>query len=178
MSDEPTNIYEGLFLFPQSAAANLQAATDHLDELLQRAGVEVVSFRKWDERRLAFEVKGNKRGVYFLVYFRAAPERLVGLERDCNLSEQLLRSMITRADHIPMAEIQAAEGRAQLADEIKLRETEGAAAPAAAETPPDEEAEPDREDELDADAEEEDEDETAVAAVDGEPEAMEKPLPE
>jgi len=176
MSDEPTNIYEGFFLFPQSAAANLQAATDHLDELLKRAGVEVVSFRKWDERRLAFEVKGNKRGVYFLVYFRAAPQRLVGLERDCNLSEHLLRSMITRADHIPEAEIQAAEGRAQLADEIKLRETEGTAAGAAEEVQPNADARPDRNEELKA--AEQGEAETAVAAADSEPETMEKSLPD
>jgi len=174
MSDEPTNIYEGFFLFAQSAAVNLQAATDHLDELLKRADVEVVSFRKWDERRLAFEVKGNKRGVYFLVYFRAAPSRLVSLERDCNLSEHLLRSMITRADHIPMAEIQAAEGRAQLADEIRLKETEGVAAAAPVEVQPNAEARPDRREELKA--AEQGEAETAVVAADGESETMEKPL--
>ena len=67
------------------------------------------------------EIKGNKRGVYFLAYFRVDPAKLTGLERDCNLSEQLLRSMVVRADHVPSETVEAAEGRAQLADEIKLR---------------------------------------------------------
>lgn len=116
-----TNIYEGMFLFPQSASANLQAAVDHVKELLDRADAEIVSFRKWDERRLAYEIKGNKRGIYFLVYFKAGVDRLAGLERDCNLSEQLLRSMVTRADHVPAELIEAADGQEQLADEMKLK---------------------------------------------------------
>ncbi len=137
MSDDCKNMYEGLFLFPQSASANLKAAVDHVDDLLNRAGADVVSFRKWDERRLAFEIKGNKRGVYFLAYFRIEPSKLTVLERDCNLSEQLLRSMVTRADHIPMETITASEGRQQINDEIKLRSEPAAGdsqAPAASTT--------------------------------------------
>ncbi len=116
--------YEGLFLFPQTATAHLQEAVDHIKTILERADVELISLGKWDERRLAYEIKGNKRGVYFLVYFKAAASKLAGIERDCNLSEDLLRVMITRADHIPPEIIEAAEGQATLADEIRLRQTE------------------------------------------------------
>lgn len=131
MSDIETYPYEGLFLFPPAAGANLQAAVDRINAILERANAEIISFRKWDERRLAYEIKGNKRGIYFLVYFRAASDKLVGIERDCNLSEELLRSMITRADHVTPEQMEAVEGRAELADEIKLREQEEAqAAPA------------------------------------------------
>jgi small subunit ribosomal protein S6 len=121
MAQDKKNTYEGMFLFPQVATANLNAAVEHLEELLQRADADVLAFAKWDERRLAYEIKGNKRGVYMLVYFRALPTALAGLERDCNLSEQLLRAMIIRADPIPVEAIQAADGRQQLADEIRLR---------------------------------------------------------
>lgn len=120
--------YQGLFLFPQSAVSDLQAASDHVLEILHRANAEIISFKKWDERRLAYEVKGNKRGLYFMTYFKAHANKLAGLERDCNLSERLLRAMITRADHITPELIQANEGRSQLADEIKLRASQPAAA--------------------------------------------------
>jgi small subunit ribosomal protein S6 len=123
-----TYTYEGMFLFPQSAVADLQGASDHVMEILSRANAEVISFKKWDERRLAYEIKGNKRGLYFLVYFKAKATKLAGIERDCNLSEKLLRSMITRADHVTPEIMQAAEGRSQLADEIKLRATQPVAA--------------------------------------------------
>ena len=68
---ERTRPYEGMFLFPQSATADLQGAVDHVKEILGRSGAEILSIAKWDERRLAYDIKGNKRGVYFLVYFSA-----------------------------------------------------------------------------------------------------------
>ena len=121
MTETNTSIYEGLFLFPQSASANMQQAVDHVNHLLSRAEAKVLAFSKWDERRLAYDVQGNKRGVYFLVYFETERDRLSSLERDCNLSEELLRAMITRADHVPSDLIEGSEGRQQLEDEIKLR---------------------------------------------------------
>lgn len=133
MTETRTHTYEALFLFPQSASADLQAAVDHITDILQRGQAEIIALRKWDERRLAFDIHGNKRGVYFLAYFKALTSGLSAIERDCRLSEKLLRSMITRADHVPETEIAAHDGRTQLADEIKMRgaPAEGAAAPAA-----------------------------------------------
>ncbi|MHC5023067.1 MAG: 30S ribosomal protein S6 [Planctomycetota bacterium] len=129
-NSSPTNIYEGLFLFPQSAAGNLEGAVEHIRDLLGRADAEIISLDKWDERRLAFEIRGNKRGIYFLTYFRAPATSLSDLERSCNLSEQLLRSMVTRADHIPAEVIEAADGQARLADEIRLRQEKSESTPA------------------------------------------------
>lgn len=121
MSNERIRTYEGMFLFPQSATANLQEAADHVKGILDRCGATVVSFRKWDDRRLAYEVQGNKRGVYFLAYFTAPTSALAEIERRCNLSEELLRMMITSAEHIPAEIIEANEGQEDLATEIKLR---------------------------------------------------------
>ena len=119
MTDQPPNVYEGLFLFPQAQAGDLEAAVDHVKDILGKAEAEVISFRKWDERRLSYEIKGNKRGVYFLFYFRARPDALIVIERSCNLSEHLLRTLITRAEHLTQEQIEAADGSAELADEIK-----------------------------------------------------------
>ena len=131
MSDNTKRMYEGMFLFPQNTISDLQSATDHVMSLLQRADAELVSFKKWDDRRLAYDIKGNKRGVYFLTYFRCDPTRVADLERSSNLSELLLRSLVIRADHLNAEDIEAAEGRDALADEIKLR-TEQAASSAEA----------------------------------------------
>ena len=120
MADTPRNVYEGLFLFPQSVASNLKDAADHVEELLSKIEAEIISFRKWDERRLSYRVDGHKRGVYFLAYFRAEGGRLASLERDCSLSEQLLRALIVRADHVSPEVIETAEGRIALADEIQV----------------------------------------------------------
>ncbi len=132
MSEDSVNAYEGLFLFPQSKAATLREAVDHIEEIIGRAEAELISLRKWDERRLAYEIKGNKRGTYFLVYFMVDPDQMTNVERACNLSELLLRSMVIRADHLSREKMDAADGQAELADEIRLRSSDASAATEAA----------------------------------------------
>lgn len=119
--------YEGLFLFPQAALADLGSAVEHVQTILSRAGAEVIAFSKWDERKLAYDIAGNKRGVYLLAYFKVATSKLVGIERDCNLSERLLRTLIIRADHMTEEQMRAADARQKLEDEIRLRATQPAA---------------------------------------------------
>ncbi len=126
--DNRVQTYEGMFLFPQSAASDLQSSVDHITDILVRGGAEIVALRKWDERRLAYDIRGNKRGVYFLSFFKAKTQALAGIERDCRLSERMLRSLITKASHVTAEEINSHEGRQQIADEIKLRGTAPAAA--------------------------------------------------
>jgi len=113
--------YEGMFLFPQSVTSNLEAASEHVRESITRHGGEIVSLVKWDERRLAYDIKGNKRGVYFLAYFTAPTSAIASIERDCNLSERMLRALLIRADHLSMEQMQDAEGQARLIMEAKLR---------------------------------------------------------
>ena len=129
MTEQRINAYEGLFLFPQAVGGELQFAVDHITEILAKANAEIISLSKWDERRLAYEINGNKRGIYFLVYFRANRTDLVSIERSCNLSETLLRSMMVRADHLTQAQMESADGTTEIADEIKLRAEQAVAVP-------------------------------------------------
>ncbi len=128
--------YEGMFLFPQAVTADLAAASDHVRESITRHGGEIVSLVKWDERRLAYDIKSNKRGVYFLAYFTAPTSAIVSIERDCTLSERMLRAMIVKADHLSMEQMQDAEGQARLVMEAKLRKQTTEAADAEAENAP------------------------------------------
>ena len=133
MAETRIHAYEGMFLFPQTVAADLQSAVDHITEILSKGEAELISLCKWDERRLAYDIKGNKRGVYFLTYFRCDAHKLAQIERDARLSEKLLRSMLVRADHLAPEQMAAMEGRQQLADEIALRQVQPVAAEPAAE---------------------------------------------
>lgn len=131
-----TYTYEGMFLLSQAVAADLGGAVAHIKEIIARGHGEIIAMKKWDERRLAYEIAGQKRGVYILVYFTAPHDQLSHIERDCNLSEKVLRSLILRCDHLTAEEIGTADGRKELDVEIKLRAerpatpAEPAAAPA------------------------------------------------
>lgn len=125
--------YEAMFVFPQAQTANLGAAVDHVMEILNRAEAEVIAFTKWGERNLATPIANNKRGLFLLAFFHVRGAKLAGIERDANLSEMIVRFLITRADHLTEDEMRAWDGRDQLTAEIRLRSSGAApAAPAAA----------------------------------------------
>lgn len=123
--------YEAMFLLSQAVAADLNSAVEHIKEIVARGHGEIIAMRKWDERRLAYEVKGQKRGFYVLVYFKAPGPDVAHIERDVNLSEKILRAIILRCDHMTVEMMQAADARKELEAEAKLRAERPATAPAA-----------------------------------------------
>lgn len=115
------NYYEGMFLLSQAVAADLANAISHIRQIIEKAGGSIVSMRKWDERKLAYEIDKQKRAYYLLVYFQAPGVRLHEIERSCNLSELILRNLIVRADHMTLEQMQAADAIKELEAEAKLR---------------------------------------------------------
>lgn len=135
MPESKSYTYEAMFLLSQAVAADLGGAIEHIKEVLGRGHAEIIALRKWDERRLAYEIHGQKRGYYVLVYFKAPGAMVSHIERDCNLSEKILRSLILRADHITADEMQAADGRKEMETEIKLRASQMTTNPGGAPSP-------------------------------------------
>ncbi len=139
---ENTRVYESMFLISQADAADLKRAIAHIEEVLHRGDAEVVSMRKWDDRRLAYEIDKQRRGVFILCYFRSPKGSITHIERDCTLSERIMRVIILTADHLSSEEIAELDDREGLVSEAKLRAEKAAAAErpepvaVAAETPP------------------------------------------
>ncbi len=100
-------LYEGLFLVDSAlAASDWDGVLGTIRKFLERAGADIVSLKKWDDRRLAYEVDGKSRGTYILTYFHCEPSRVHGIERDVNLSERVLRVLILRADRMSREDIE------------------------------------------------------------------------
>lgn len=136
MAEVRINLYEGMFLLNQQAvAADFNAAIEHVRDILNRAEAEIIQLSKWDERKLAYEIKNQKRGMYVLAYFKARASQIANIDRDCNLSEQVLRSLIIRADYMGEAELEVARKNAELAFESRLRSGGEGAGRARAEAP-------------------------------------------
>jgi small subunit ribosomal protein S6 len=99
-------LYEGLFLVDTGeATSDWEGVQEAINRVLERGECEIVSLRKWDERRLAYDIKGVSRGTYFLAYFRCDPTNIAAIERDVQLSERLIRVMILRGDHLTEEEM-------------------------------------------------------------------------
>jgi small subunit ribosomal protein S6 len=124
MAEPRVNLYEGMFLLnQQTVASDFAGCVQHVKDILARAEAEVLVLSKWDERRLAYEIQGQKRGTFFLSYFRARSTQIANIERDCNLSEMITRVLMIKADHIGETELNVIKGDSQdLLVEAALRE--------------------------------------------------------
>ena len=108
--------YEGLFLFGTAATVDVEGNVKVIGDLIAKHGGEVLHLRKWDERKLAFEIKKNKRGLYVLAFFKAPGTAVDKITRDVNLSENILRVLITDASHLNLDEMKAQEPQQPVKD--------------------------------------------------------------
>jgi small subunit ribosomal protein S6 len=98
-------LYEVMFLVDSAQASNWDATIATLEKVLERADAEDVSMRKWDERRLAYEINGKSRGTYILCYFKADGEKIREIEKAVQLSEQVMRVLILSAEQMTAEDI-------------------------------------------------------------------------
>lgn len=124
-------LYEGMFLVDSAeATADWDGVETSVKNILDRAEAEIVSLRKWEERRLAYEIDGKSKGTYILCYFRADGKRIGDIERDVHLSERIMRVLILCAEHMTQEDIEKetpvvlAERDEEKAAEAAVKETE------------------------------------------------------
>jgi small subunit ribosomal protein S6 len=99
-----------MFLFDNTTMHQWSDIEAEVRRLIDRIQAELLVCVKFDERKLAYEIKGRKRGTYVLTYFDAEPDRITDLERDVRLSEVVLRVLVLRAEKLTeerLAELKA-----------------------------------------------------------------------
>jgi small subunit ribosomal protein S6 len=98
-----------MFLIGPAATQENEGGLKLARQILERHEAKILVLKKWDERKLMYEIKRQKRGTYVISYFTAAPSAIVGIERDVKLSEDVLRVMVTDAAHLNADEMNAVE---------------------------------------------------------------------
>ena len=127
METATKKLYEGMFLIDSAqAAADWDGIIAAIRTVLERAGAEIVSLRKWDERKLTYDIGGKSRGTYILSYFKAEGRRIGDIERDVQLSEKIMRALILNADQMapedieketPAAKVEKDKGKQEAVEE-------------------------------------------------------------
>jgi small subunit ribosomal protein S6 len=94
---ENTAVYEGLLIFDANRFARDRAAlAKGVEELIEQAGGEVLVSRLWEERRMAYPIKGQRKCAYWLMYFRSPTEQIGDLTRQCEINDAVLRQLFVR----------------------------------------------------------------------------------
>ena len=110
-----SQIYEGMFLLDNDLVREgWDSAKGAVTATLEKHGGEVLTARRWDERRLAYPISGRRRATYLLVHYTLPAEAIPAMRRDLDLSERVLRYLFLAVDAVPEEEreLAAAEGAA------------------------------------------------------------------
>ena len=108
-------LYEGLFLVDAAVAATDWADIEkQISGLIEQQGATIEYSERWPEQRLAYPVKGIKRGVYFLAYFTSNTDAIAAIRSDGQLNENVLRMLIIQEEFlgVEMAKRKEAAARA------------------------------------------------------------------
>ena len=103
MDREDTRMYESvLILKPSLGEPDIQQFTDAYTARLEQGGSTIIKVDNWGKRKLAYEVKGERKGTYLCVSFRGKGTVIRPLENANRIDDLILKSMTIRIKKAPI----------------------------------------------------------------------------
>ena len=87
-----------LVLRPDTADDRVQQILDRTTRGIAAGDGQIVKVSPWGRRRLAYPIAGYREGSYFIVAFDAPSEAIDELERGLNITEEVMRHLVTRIE--------------------------------------------------------------------------------
>ncbi|MCX8073431.1 MAG: 30S ribosomal protein S6 [Candidatus Binatia bacterium] len=89
--------YETLYVqHPEAPESRQQEINARVRSLIQDHGGEIVSVKSWGLKELAYPIQKQKKGVYYLVRYRATPAVVNELERNLKILDEVIRFITVR----------------------------------------------------------------------------------
>jgi small subunit ribosomal protein S6 len=93
------NVYEGLFILNSNRyARDPIAVSAGINSMIESQGGTILVSRLWEERRLAYPIDGQRKGTYWLTYFRLEGKKIAPLNQLAGRQDDLLRHLVIRID--------------------------------------------------------------------------------
>ncbi len=94
--------YEAMLLLDnREVKKGWDSLKEKVDGVFKKHGAEIIVAKRWDERKLAYEIKKQRRATYYLAYIKASPDSLAKLNFDFKLAEPVLRHLLLKVDEVP-----------------------------------------------------------------------------
>ncbi len=135
-----------LVLRPDAPDDKASAVIDRTTRYVVSSGGQIVKVAPWGRRRLAYPIDRYREGSYHIVVFESPAEAIVEIERSLQITEEVLRYLVTRvvkpvkarrdaaavgeADDSD-ADIPSVEDEEEVDEGERIDESESEAAPAA-----------------------------------------------
>ena len=90
-------VYEGMFILDTNRLArDRDGLPKDLKTIIEGESGQIEVSRLWEERRLAYPIKGQRKGSYWIMYFRAPTPAITALNRQFELKDGVLRHLFIR----------------------------------------------------------------------------------
>jgi small subunit ribosomal protein S6 len=112
-----------LVLRPDTADDRVQQILDRTTRGIAAGDGQIVKVSPWGRRRLAYPISGYREGSYFIVVFDAPSEAIDELERGLNITEEVMRHLVTRIERpVRRAEKKDEQAEGEEADEAEAED--------------------------------------------------------
>jgi small subunit ribosomal protein S6 len=92
-------IYESIFIInPNLADEETANVIKKMQDVVAKQGGEMLKFEDWGKKKLAYEIKKQKRGHYAFFQFKAAPTAINELERMYKLTDSIIKFITVKLE--------------------------------------------------------------------------------
>ncbi len=103
--------YESIFIL-RSSLGDEEAETviEKMKSVLTKHGATIVKVENWGKKKLAYEIKHDRRGTYILLQFESEQENVVSeLERLYRLEDSVIKFLTVRVEEEALQAVVAEE---------------------------------------------------------------------
>ncbi|MDR1693783.1 MAG: 30S ribosomal protein S6 [Lactobacillaceae bacterium] len=96
--------YESVIIARQDLASNqLNTIISDMSEIISKNGGQIVRVDSWGLKNLAYRIKKNRKGHYFLLNISAPAKAVAEYQRILGLNEDVIRFMTIKVDEFSKA---------------------------------------------------------------------------
>ena len=93
------NKYEMMFIVKATMEAEqVKATAENIKKVAEDTGAKVVEYKELGEKKLAYPIKKELNGYYFVMQLEASKEAESEIDRKTALDENVLRHLIVKLD--------------------------------------------------------------------------------
>ena len=109
-----------LVIRPDAPDDSVQALIDRQTRTIVTAGGQIIKVSPWGRRRLAYKIGPHHEASYFIIVFDAPSEAVAELERGLNITEEVLRHLVTRVERPTASRRPSAGDEEELVEDLEL----------------------------------------------------------
>lgn len=105
------NQYEIAILYDPDLEIDLEKATSRVEKILTDNGANITNTDNWGKRKLAYPIGKSESAVYVFYTAEIPSENVQKIENTLNITDEVIRFLITRPDLKAIAKAEAARAK-------------------------------------------------------------------